>query len=204
MSWVSKIKRADYRAEFFSLLADFQRWVLHIFFSYMYRLLWQLKGIEVGKNLSVNGSMLMRRFKHSKIVIGDNCTFNSHNAFNTRGISPCIIGTYTDYAKIEIGNNTGMSGVTINCREYIKIGNQVMLGANVRIGDNDDHDDILNTTQAPIVIGDSVFVGMNSVILKGVTIGEHSIIGAGSIVTKDIPAFCVAAGNPCKIIKRIS
>ena len=56
---------------------------------------------------------------------------------------------------------------------------------------------------APIVIEDNVLVGARCIILKGVTIGARSIIGSGSIVTKDIPSDCIAAGNPCKVIKSI-
>lgn len=57
---------------------------------------------------------------------------------------------------------------------------------------------------APVTIEDDVFIGMNCVILKGVTIGARSIIAAGSVVTKSIPADCVAGGNPAKVIKRLS
>ena len=53
-----------------------------------------------------------------------------------------------------------------------------------------------------VVIGDGVWIGQRSIILSGVTIGEHSIIGANSVVTHDIPAFCIAAGQPAKILKR--
>ena len=56
---------------------------------------------------------------------------------------------------------------------------------------------------ASIVIEDDVWVGAHSIILKGVTIGARSIIGAGSVVTKSIPADCVAAGNPCKVLKSL-
>lgn len=59
------------------------------------------------------------------------------------------------------------------------------------------------TKAAPIVIEDDVWIGAHSIILKGVTIGARSIIGAGSIVTKSVPADCVAAGNPCRVIKKL-
>ena len=59
------------------------------------------------------------------------------------------------------------------------------------------------TCSAPIVIEDDVWIGAQSIVLKGVTIGARSIIGAGSVVTKSIPADCIAAGNPCKVIRTI-
>lgn len=59
------------------------------------------------------------------------------------------------------------------------------------------------TKSAPVVIEDDVWVGAHCIILKGVTIGARSVIGAGSVVTKSISADCVAAGNPCKVIKNL-
>lgn len=61
-----------------------------------------------------------------------------------------------------------------------------------------------NKINSPIVIEDDVLIGVRCVILKGVTIGARSIIGAGSIVTKSIPADCIAAGNPAKVVKYIN
>lgn len=61
-----------------------------------------------------------------------------------------------------------------------------------------------NIKTAPIVIEDYVFVGAKSIILKGVTIGEKSVIAAGSVVVDDIPANCIAGGNPCKVIKYLN
>ncbi|POB65431.1 galactoside O-acetyltransferase, partial [Vibrio vulnificus] len=55
----------------------------------------------------------------------------------------------------------------------------------------------------PVHIKDNVWIGANSVVLPGVTIGENSVIGAGSVVTKDIPANVVAVGNPCRVLRPI-
>lgn len=63
--------------------------------------------------------------------------------------------------------------------------------------------DMANRIDKGIVIDDDVLIGAYSIVLKGVHIGARSVIGAGSIVTKDIPSDCIAAGNPCKVIKRI-
>lgn len=61
--------------------------------------------------------------------------------------------------------------------------------------------DMSNRVDRPIVIEDDVLIGAYAIVLKGVTIGARSVIGAGSVVTKDVPADCVAAGNPAKVIK---
>ncbi len=66
----------------------------------------------------------------------------------------------------------------------------------------DYNSDMKHKVDAPIVIEDDVFIGMNSIILKGVTIGARSVIGAGSVVTRSIPADCVACGNPAVVIKK--
>lgn len=199
---LDKIKRADWRAEFFRILADWHRFWIHAIYTFWYRWKCWFMGVKMGNDVSFNGKMYISRFKHSTITIGNNCIFNSHDLFNSRGLGRCIVRTYTDYARIEIGDNTGFSGVSINARNLVKIGDNVMFGAGVIIGDNDDHPERLGTSEVPIIIGNNVFIGMRCIIMKGVTIGDNAVIGAGSIVTKDIPANCVAAGVPCKVIKR--
>lgn len=77
------------------------------------------------------------------------------------------------------------------------------VGANCLIMDGDAHFEDPRTSPAkPIVIEDNVFIGANCVIRKGVTIGENTVIGMNSVVTKDIPANCVAVGSPCKVIRQ--
>lgn len=164
----------------------------------------QNRGVKIGKGLRARGMMNVYRFQCSKIEIGDNCKFNSSCRFNFRGINhPCIIQTGKEDAFIKIGNGCGFSGVSIVADKEVIIGDHVAVGANSLIGDRDDHPERLHTTPKPVHIGNHVFIGMNCMIMKGVTIGDNSIIGAGSIVTKDIPANCIAVGSPCKVIKTI-
>ena len=91
----------------------------------------------------------------------------------------------------------------------VSIGNDVILAQNIVIsGLNHGYEDVnippslQKTITKKIVLEDSIWIGANAVITAGVTIGKHSVIGAGSVVTKNIPSFCVAVGNPAKIIKR--
>lgn len=78
------------------------------------------------------------------------------------------------------------------------------VGANVTIMDGDAHqDDPRAGKNVPIVIEDNVWIGANATILKGVTIGRNSLIGAGSVVVKSIPENVIAAGNPCRVIKSL-
>lgn len=92
---------------------------------------------------------------------------------------------------------------------YITIGNNVMIGPNVTLataGHPIDPDRRLKAAQfnTPITIGKNVWIGATCVVLPGVTIGDNSVIGAGSVVTKNIPANVVAAGNPCRVLRLIS
>ncbi|KXF82822.1 sugar O-acetyltransferase [Enterovibrio coralii] len=91
---------------------------------------------------------------------------------------------------------------------HIYIGDHVMIGPNVTIataGHPVDPDLRRKVAQfnVPVHIGANVWIGANSVVLPGVTIGENTVIGAGSIVTKDIPANVVAVGNPCRVLREI-
>ena len=88
------------------------------------------------------------------------------------------------------------------CFKHIKIDKNVRIGANSLITDGDAHlDDPRSGEPKPVHICENVWLGMNVTVLKGVTIGKNSLIGAGSVVTKDIPANVVAAGNPCIVVK---
>lgn len=162
-----------------------------------------LWGIQYGKNISFRGNMLFYRDPHSVIEIGSNCSFNSSSRFNFRGINHrCILQTSYD-GKIIIGNNCGFSGVSIVSNIGVFIGDNVMCGTNVIIGDRNDHEDLYPQFKpAPITIGNNVWLGMNVVIMKGVTIGDNVIIGANSVVTRDVPSNVIAVGTPCKPIKK--
>lgn len=112
-----------------------------------------------------------------------------------------------------------MSSAVLRIREKLTIGNNVNLGGNCIIYDTDAHQldylarrgerpanpgDVQTCVQsAPVTIEDDVWVGANCIILKGVTIGARSVIGAGSVVTRSIPADSIAAGNPCRVIRKM-
>ena len=128
-------------------------------------------------------------------------------------IQPCIFNIATTGSKIVIGDNVGISGSTICASKSVTIGDRVLVGSGCIITDTDSHpidwedrkahkND--KTKSSPVVIGDDVFIGARSIILKGVTIGNHSVVGAGSVVSKDVPPDCVVAGNPAIIVKYLS
>lgn len=116
-------------------------------------------------------------------------------------------------AVLKIGKNVGISQAAVICHKGITIGDNVKIGGGVCIYDTDFHsldpkirrseDDLKNRAEIPIIIHNNVFVGAKSIVLKGVEIGENSVVGAGSVVTKSIPANQIWAGNPAKFIRNI-
>lgn len=145
------------------------------------------------------------------IQIGTHFSANSHWRYNTIGIfQPVTLKTVTYEATIRIGRNVGVSGCTISAAERIVIEDDVLVGAGCLIADSDfhpiayeDRDIPEKTLNAPIHICAGAFIGARSIVLKGVTIGRGSVIGAGSVVTRDIPPGVIAAGNPARVIRQI-
>jgi acetyltransferase-like isoleucine patch superfamily enzyme len=197
--------RSDFKGELSFLYFTGKDILIKSIFACVTRFELAIKGISYGRSIIFHGTIHTKRFQNSSIIIGDNCTFLSRPFSNQIGVDrPCMISTQTEKAKIEIGNLCGFSGTVIGAFEHIKFGNNVRCGANTLITDSDWHtDDYRSGKSSPVFIEDNVWLGVNVTVLKGVTIGQNTIIGAGSVVTKDIPANVVAAGNPCKVIKQI-
>lgn len=155
------------------------------------------------------------------MLIGNDFYMTNGDAINPIGSN--LRGTFylEPGANVTIGDNVGMSSTRLWIAQGLTIGNNVSIGAGVLIIDTDCHpldcrmrrsdkeqhfsqEQIHAATQsAPVVIEDDVWIGAQTIILKGVTVGARSVIGAGSVVTKSIPADCIAAGNPCKVIKSL-
>lgn len=162
-------------------------------------------GVSIGKDCSFRGKAVWRMLPNTRIKVGSHCIFNSNHRSNTIGVyTPCMFSTIKEGAHIEIGDGCGFSGTVIGSALSITLGNNVRCGANTLITDSDWHfDDPRVGKDKPIIIGDNVWLGYGVKVLKGVHIGENSLIGACSVVTKDIPANVIAAGNPCKVIRKI-
>ena len=118
------------------------------------------------------------------------------------------VGSGTDIrifnnAKLTLGSGYINGFSQIVCAKNIEIGNDVAIARDVIIRDTDAHDILDGKHQKikPVKIGNHVWIGAKAMIMKGVTIGDGSIIAAGAIVTKDVPEKCIVAGVPAKIIK---
>src|SRR5690606_1472373 len=108
--------------------------------------------------------------------------------------------------KLIVGKNSRLNGVHIDARHLVSIGENVRIAPYTIILDSDFHDvkDHFSDGPAyPVYIEDNVWIATRATILKGVRIGEGSVVAAGAVVTKDIPPYSIAAGIPAKVIKRI-
>lgn len=142
------------------------------------------------------GSKRIRRFLCRRIFKRAGRNINiEHGAFFASG------------RDIEVGDNSGLG---LNCRIAgpLKIGSYVMMGPDVMIFTQNHKNDRLDIPmmlqtdpKRPVVIGDDVWIAARAIILPGVTIGKGAIVGAGAIVTKDVPEYAVVGGNPARIIK---
>lgn len=161
--------------------------------------------VTFGKKISFIGVAKFRNKPGGKIIVGDNCSFLSKPKSNMIGINrPCIITTQTPDARIIIGNKCGFSGTVIGAFIAIELRDNVRCGANTLITDSDWHpEDPRSSNPKPVLVENNVWLGEGVKVLKGVTIGENSVIGAGSVVVKSVPANVIAAGNPCKVIRSL-
>ena len=166
------------------------------------------------KNFKTHGIPYISVAINAKCSIGINFSMNNGAKGNPIGnFEPCTL--FVDKgACLKIGNNVGISQAALVCHTSITIGNNVKIGGGAAIYDTDFHSldavlrcnaalDMKSKMKLPVVIGDNVFIGARSIILKGVTIGENSIIGAGAVVTKSVPSNEIWAGNPAKFIRKI-
>ena len=176
----------------------------------IYLLLW---GVKVGKNLSAYSLPLCRRRGSAKIEIGNNAVILNKLSENPAGIThPTVLAAILPGAHLKIGNNVSMSGAISYCEKEIIIEDNVSFGAGAKVYDTDFHvinafkrkeGKIEDVKRASVRICQDVWVGSNATILKGVTIGARSVVGANAVVTKNVPSDVVVAGIPAKVVKKI-
>ena len=187
----------------------------------------RLSKLEKSDNIIVGNNSILSDFKvierkkkadgTNRMFIGSDCLISGKFVFENEN------GT------IKIGNSTFIGGGMFICIDNITIGSNVLISWGCTFMDNDAHSLLASVrlndvsdwkrgieegnpgkyknwekvAHAPIILKDNAWIGFNSIILKGVTIGEGAIVGAGSVVTKDVPDFTLVAGNPARIIKEL-
>jgi len=189
--------------------------ILINFNTFRYKLYIRLRypNIKMGKNNLIFGKLQLSVNRRSIVNFGDNIIFRSATKYNFVGLNKPVSIAVLENAKLIIGDNSGFSGTSIFVSKSIIIGKNCNFGGNTSIWDTDFHplefqarriNDVLKIRMAEIVVGNDVFIGANSIVLKGVTIGDRAIIGAGSVVTKSIPPDEIWAGNPARFIRKIN
>ena len=179
--------------------------------SNWFKIAMKITKVKYGRSLLLKGMPIIFNQTGATLTIKDNVTINSSFLSNLIGLyQKTIIVTRVPNAKIEIGNNVGISGATIYARNSIYIGDNTLIGGNAKIIDNDFHplniedrnkDIKEKISSKPIHIGSNCFIGCNAIILKGTTLGDGCVVGAGSVVSGKFDDNSVIAGNPAKVIK---
>jgi acetyltransferase-like isoleucine patch superfamily enzyme len=165
------------------------------------------------------------------LILADPVAGKTYVTIGNDTILDCKINFESREGEVVIGNNTFIGASMLICRSKIEIGDNVFISWGGYLYDHDSHSldfrerqlDINRTLEdyrsgrnlihskdwsvvnsKPIKICSQVWIGMHSIILKGVTVGEGAIVAAGSVVTKDVPAWSVVAGNPAKVVKTLN
>lgn len=176
------------------------------------RLMMALTGVKHGK-MKLKGNAFIFNQRGARLTIGDGVTVKSSFLSNLVGLyQRSVIMTRKPGAVIEIGNGVGMSGVTVYARQKITIGDNTLIGGNVKIFDNDFHpidaekrlqNDEESIGTRPVSIGKDCFIGCNALILKGTELGDGCVVGAGAVVCGKFPDRSVIAGNPARVIRTL-
>ena len=171
----------------------------------------RIPGIYLPGSVQIRGRPIVEVCRGAEIHIGENVIINSSNrGYHVNMHSPVKLYADRKGAIIKIGEQTQINGTCIHAYESVDIGKNCMIAANCQIMDCSGHElsfdrveNRINTTSGgfPVTIEDNVWIGANCIVLPGVRIGHGSVIGAGSVVTKDIPPMVVAAGNPAHTVK---
>lgn len=181
--------------------------------SFLTRFILLLNTHHIPKHVNSVGGVPIFRIKGKfQMDQQSKVTFVNNASWSTLGVSRRCKLTVYEKAELVLKGRLGISNTVIVATKRIEIGDNVMIGGGVTIIDSDFHsmdyhdwftdNDAREMHSSPVIIGDNVFIGMNTIILKGVHIGDGAIIGAGSVVSKNIPSNEIWCGNPAKFVKR--
>jgi serine acetyltransferase len=182
------------------LLRNCSRYLYHLFWSVP---LFKSRCELVGKNLCLPNGIPLVIGSHLRLLVGNNVTIGRSTIGSSKiGVNPVL----------RIGDNSSIGyGTTINIAGEVNIGVGCLISFNCLIMDNDGHPvshserlrnmPVEQSAIRPVKIGDGVWIGAHSAVLKGVTIGDNAVIGAHSVVTRDVPPNCICVGNPARILK---
>jgi acetyltransferase-like isoleucine patch superfamily enzyme len=213
--WRRFIGKYDFPAHLVALYDIVAGYVSTFFWTLRAKLLLLFFRCSYGRNLRVDGHVIIRAARSGAIQFGQNVFIKSRGASNLMGrTNPTILNCMGE-GRISFGDNSGCSFAVLSSKSSIRIGENTIIGGNARIYDHDFHgldylsrraamSDEAACKTAPVVIGNDVLIGANAIILKGVSIGDRSVIGAGAVVSlKDIPPDSLVAGNPARVMRSL-
>ena len=159
------------------------------------------KRVQFGRNFVTNGKLVIRG--RGRVIFGDNVNAWCHAEKN-------VLIAYAPHSRIIVGDGARLSGAGVQSNLRVTIGPRCMVSSTIII-DSDfhqldpvlRHDSTVPVPCAPVVLEENVWVGGQSAILKGVTVGENSVVAFRAVVTKDVPPNVVVAGNPARVIKQL-
>ncbi len=174
-------------------------------------LLLKLWGVQLRTIVKCVGLPRIERSCRGRIILGRRVCLRSARCSNIAGVfQPVSLGTLNDGC-IELDDYCGISGSTLVASKKIHIGKNVLIGVGCRIFDCDFHptDPVArfrgeSGKSAPVFLQDGVWLGAGVTVLKGVTIGSNTVVSAGSVVVRSLPANVIAAGNPAKEICKLN
>lgn len=177
--------------------------------SYVCRTVLKIKGVQVGNGVIIPNLPRVKMARGGAIRLGDQVTIHSGIMFNPISNHRTSLSAAAPGAEIVLESGSGLSGVTIFCLTRVRIGKGTLIGGDTLIMDTDMHYRELDGTWGssigkpeygkPIDIGENCFIGARCTILKGVTIGDGSVVAANAMVTRDVPPHSLAMGNPATV-----
>ena len=180
--------------------------IVNLLYSIQYRF---TDRISVGEGSTIRWKGISLG-KSSKFIVGHGCIIAARISFDA------------NEGLVSIGDNTYVGASHLVCHTGITIGSDTVISWGVTVVDHNSHStrwsersrdvadwrarqkDWQHVSIAPVTIGDKVWIGFNAIILRGVNIGEGAVVGAGAVVTKDVPAYTVVAGNPARVIRTLA
>lgn len=190
--------------------------MIHRILDYIVRLIYKINTsrlrsdtIIIGEHSCVNPTSCVSTKWGGVIKIGSYCRIGNfpQTYFIARFFKNRICTVNTE-ACIEIGDGSELNGANICCKKFISIGRNAQIASGTTITDYNGH--VVKThdrkkcidTPKPITIGNNVWIGMNAIILKGTSIGDNSVVSAGSVCKGEFPSNSIISGNPAVVISR--
>ncbi len=184
--------------------------LINLFFKIYHLPLFIIFKVNYKQFPKIRGRIFLRN--KGQIIIGKGVRINSMYAPNAIGGQTFMSIKVRKNATLTIGNNVALSNSAIYCADSITVEDDVFIGGDCKVYDTDFHSIYyadrlsipeINKKTGSVIIKKGALIGTGSIILKGVSIGEKSVIGAGSVVSKNIPDNEIWAGNPIQFIKKI-